>query len=303
MYAYRYLQDKYKLKDYQAAGVVGNLMQESTFNTGARNAGDGRDGSDSVGIGQWNSDRARNMRAFTGDNGSLDSQLDFVMHEMQGSGKHGGGSESYAWKQLMNSQDVHGATAAMISYERPSGWSQKNPTAGHGFDNRLSWAGEVMGLSPDQIASAKPAAASGAQAQAVASASAAPAQPAAVDPPKEKKLFERLGLPQIPDKVGGIDTQKGIASLGKIAELFNAQAEAQNKQAQATAQQAGNRRANAGPIEVQQVDTALFGNAINAQGRPTSAMQLTPQLDEETKRKLLMARRGGLGGLGGFGRA
>ncbi len=44
-YAYRYYIDKHKLAPHMAAGIVGNLMQESTFNTGARNPGDGRDGS------------------------------------------------------------------------------------------------------------------------------------------------------------------------------------------------------------------------------------------------------------------
>ncbi|KQO79434.1 hypothetical protein ASF29_23270 [Rhizobium sp. Leaf262] len=296
------MQDKYKLKDYQAAGVVGNLMQESTFNTGARNAGDGRDGSDSVGIGQWNSDRARNMRAYTGDSSSLDRQLDFVMHEMQGSGNNGGGSEAYAWNQLMNSKDVHGATAAIISYERPAGWSKQNPTAGHGFDNRLSWAGEVMGMSPDQIASARPSAASQAQAQAVASAGTTPDETAVAKPP-EKKLFEKLGLPSIPEKIGGFDTAKGFKAMGDIGKLMTEHAEAQNKQVQAAAQMGQNRRANAGPVEVQQIDTALFGNAINAANAPTAALSVTPQISEEMKKKLLMARRGGLGGLGGFGRA
>jgi hypothetical protein len=40
IYAYRYLQEKYKLQPHQAAGIVGNLIQESSMNTGARNAGD-----------------------------------------------------------------------------------------------------------------------------------------------------------------------------------------------------------------------------------------------------------------------
>lgn len=304
IYAQKYYQDKYKLKPFQAAAIVGNLFQESTMNTGARNPGDGRDGTDSIGIGQWNGQRARNLKAFAGDNlDNLDTQLDFVIHEMNGSGDHGAGSEAYAWNKLMSAENEHDATAAMISYERPQGWSRANPTAGHGWDNRVGVARELLGLSPEQYASARAPVASTAQAQAVASAGTTPTQTAAVEPPKEKKLFERLGLPQIPDKVGGIDTQKGIASLGKIAELFNAQAEAQNKQVQAAAQQGANRRANAGPVEVQQVDTALFGHAINSAGKPTAAFQASPVIDEELKKKLLMARRGGLGGLGGFGRA
>lgn len=47
----------------QAAGIVGNLQRESGTNLdpNARNPGDGTDGSDSVGIAQWNSSRAENM--------------------------------------------------------------------------------------------------------------------------------------------------------------------------------------------------------------------------------------------------
>lgn len=52
--------------DAQAAGIIGNLQQESgqTLNPNARNPGDGSDGSDSIGIAQWNSDRAANLRAY-----------------------------------------------------------------------------------------------------------------------------------------------------------------------------------------------------------------------------------------------
>jgi hypothetical protein len=49
-----------------AAGIVGNLMAESgaRLHTGAVNKGDGADGSNSVGIGQWNSDRAKALSRF-----------------------------------------------------------------------------------------------------------------------------------------------------------------------------------------------------------------------------------------------
>ncbi len=43
-----------------AAGAVGSLMGESGkgLNTAALNRGDGADGSDSIGMGQWNQSRA-----------------------------------------------------------------------------------------------------------------------------------------------------------------------------------------------------------------------------------------------------
>ena len=85
-YAYNYLMQRYGLQPHQAAGVVGNLMQESgrNLNTSARNPGDGRDGSDSIGIAQWNSGRARGLHQFARDRGvdvgNLDLQLDYAMH-------------------------------------------------------------------------------------------------------------------------------------------------------------------------------------------------------------------------------
>lgn len=47
----------------QAAGIVGNLQRESgpNLDPNAVNPGDGRDGTDSIGIAQWNSTRAENL--------------------------------------------------------------------------------------------------------------------------------------------------------------------------------------------------------------------------------------------------
>ncbi|MBN7809115.1 hypothetical protein JZX86_27735 [Agrobacterium rosae] len=294
-YAYKYYQDKYKLAPHQAAGIVGNLMQESTFNTGARNAGDGRDGSDSIGIGQWNQDRARNLRAFGGDKaGDLDTQLDFVMHELQGSGGNGGGSEATAWRNLQNAKDVHGATAAMIGYERPSGYSVKNPTAGHGFDNRFAWAGEVAGLSPEDIASAKPTSANIVMASNAAQ-QAAPANPDASTAPEtassDKPLFT---LPKLlPDKILGVETKKGMMAMSGITDAIAKNDAQMNQQIQQTAQSAQSRRGSSQPIEVAQVQAPTFSNR---------SAQPSPAEIEEIKKKMAMARMGGLGGLGGFGR-
>jgi|TARA_R110000822_G_scaffold35982_2_gene101298 hypothetical protein len=78
----------------QSAGIVGNLMVESTqsMDTSAVNKGDGSDGSDSIGIAQWNSDRADNLRKFAIDNGlvlsNLDTQLQFIMWELKNTHKY-----------------------------------------------------------------------------------------------------------------------------------------------------------------------------------------------------------------------
>lgn len=47
-----------------AAGIVGGLVHESGLKTTALNPGDGSDGSDSIGVAQWNSGRAAALKAF-----------------------------------------------------------------------------------------------------------------------------------------------------------------------------------------------------------------------------------------------
>ncbi|MER9176669.1 phage tail tip lysozyme [Mesorhizobium sp. M0955] len=141
-----YFQSKGWTKE-QAAGIVGNLMAESTLNTGARNGGDGSDGSDSIGIGQWNSDRARNLKAFAEQNHSdwrdFGTQLAFVQHELT----HG---ESNAASLLKNAKDVKSATEAMIMYERPAG-SNKGPQYAMAYKKRLQFAAQAAGqdVNPD----------------------------------------------------------------------------------------------------------------------------------------------------------
>lgn len=52
-----------------AAGITAGFLRESQFFSGARNKGDGRDGSDSINIGQWNSARAAAFKAYAAKNG------------------------------------------------------------------------------------------------------------------------------------------------------------------------------------------------------------------------------------------
>lgn len=303
-YAYRYLMEKYKLQPHQAAGIVGNLVQESGLRTGARNPGDGRDGSDSIGIAQWNGQRARNLKAFGGDNyNGLDTQLDFVMHEMNGEGdKFGAGSERAAYQRLMSAKDLGGATSAFISFERPQGWTADNPTGGHGYKNRLTFAGQIAGMSPEEIAAAQPTSgrlpdAHTAQATADASAGASGTATASVDVAKAEDSGWKL--PQLfPDKVMGVDTKKGFNVLGSMGELMAKQDQAANQQIQAAAQAGAARRGSAEPVKIEQVATPLF----SAVGGTLRGSGPNPAEIEELKKKMLMARMGGLGGLGGFGR-
>nr|WP_042673149.1 phage tail tip lysozyme [Methylobacterium sp. B34] len=77
-----------------AAGAVGSLMGESgtKLNTQALNQGDGADGSDSIGMGQWNQDRAANLLSRAQQMGTSwhdpRAQIEHMAGELTGSHKH-----------------------------------------------------------------------------------------------------------------------------------------------------------------------------------------------------------------------
>jgi hypothetical protein len=128
----------------QASGIMGNLTHESggKLDPNARAKGDGSDGSDSIGIGQWNQERATALQQFAASKGKpwndYQTQLEFVDHELNG-------SEALAGGMIRNAKDVQGATGAMLGYERPKGWSAGgNPEAALGWQSRLGYANAVM---------------------------------------------------------------------------------------------------------------------------------------------------------------
>jgi tape measure domain-containing protein len=106
-----------------ASGIVGNLVGESKLNVNARAVGDGRDGSDSIGIAQWNSDRAQRLMGFAQLQGKswndLTVQLDFLVHELQTSHQDA--------KSAINSAQspAEAARAFMKLFERPSDESMR----------------------------------------------------------------------------------------------------------------------------------------------------------------------------------
>lgn len=123
-----------------AAALAGQVIAESRGNTSAVNPGDGRDGSDSIGIFQWNSDRARQLKAFAASRGTSvideDTQVAFASHELQTTEKRWG-------NQLRSAGDVRSASRAVISYLRPAGWKEDNPEAGHNFQHRFEEAQKI----------------------------------------------------------------------------------------------------------------------------------------------------------------
>jgi tail lysozyme len=111
------------LQPQQAAGIVGNLQGESGqgLNPNAVNPGDGTDGSDSIGIGQWNGDRAKALKDYAASQGQpwndLTTQLQFLHAELKG-------PESAAYNSLLAAQTPEQAGQAMLAYERPKDWNK-----------------------------------------------------------------------------------------------------------------------------------------------------------------------------------
>lgn len=131
----------------QAATIVGHMVKESQLDTNARNVGDGRDGSDSIGVGQWNAQRAEALAAFARSRGKpvsdFETQLAFADAELRG--QVPGSDESRWGRALMGATDVRSASRAMISYLRPAGWTSANPEGGHNFAARTAAAERLAG--------------------------------------------------------------------------------------------------------------------------------------------------------------
>jgi hypothetical protein len=129
----------------QAAGIVGNLVHESggKLDPNAINPGDGSDGSNSIGIGQWNAERATALKQFAASQGKpandYGTQLAFVQHEFETT--HSGAADA-----LRATNDVAGATGAVaLKYEIPAGSETGVAANVNGWQNRLDQATRLAG--------------------------------------------------------------------------------------------------------------------------------------------------------------
>lgn len=123
----------------QAAGIVGNLVQES----GVRSDGPSGDKGTAFGMAQWRGERFTRLKRFAASRGrdwkDFTTQLDFIDMELKN-------HETGAYSRLKSAKTVDEATAAFIGYERPQGWTPNNPRGGHGWANRLAAAQRTAGV-------------------------------------------------------------------------------------------------------------------------------------------------------------
>lgn len=122
-----------------AAGIVGNLVQESSvLPNGARG-----DGGTAFGLAQWRGDRQTALRNFAASRGldvnSTPTQLDFLDEELRT--KYGKGYQAVI--NAPNAQEAAGAFA--LHYERPKGAETGDWRNIHGIQNRVDWANRLAG--------------------------------------------------------------------------------------------------------------------------------------------------------------
>ncbi len=133
-----------------AAGAVGSLMGESGkgLNTAAINRGDGSDGSDSIGMGQWNQSRATALKSTAAGMGTswtdARAQVAHIGNELQGSHRH-------VLKSLLAAGDdvAAGNNIWTRQYEVPGdAGGQVRIRLGNG----LSFARQMGAITPEQMA-------------------------------------------------------------------------------------------------------------------------------------------------------
>ena len=137
-------------KDYQAAAMVGQFMQESYADLRTNVWGDQKT---AFGIGQWrdNYDRKTGVHSpgrltdllqFANDRkkpiDDLDTQIRFADWELRK------GSEKGTGKLLAATKNIDEALEIAIGYERPAGYKRDNPRAGHGWSSREKFAKSLL---------------------------------------------------------------------------------------------------------------------------------------------------------------
>jgi len=206
----------------QASGIVGNLQGESgqSLNPAAVSAGDGGDGSDSIGIAQWNGARAQALKDYAASKGvpwtDLPTQLEFAHSELQG-------PEGGAYKRLVAAQTPDDAAQAMLAYERPKDWDKPGAHPERARYARAAFAAYGGGLQDSQPAPASPSAVPQAAPPIFASQQQAPAAGADAAPMPAPQAFAAPNAPPpiFAPQPRQIDLSKLRAALAARAPIFS----------------------------------------------------------------------------------
>lgn len=124
--------------DMAIAASMARFSVESKFDTNALNKGDGSDGSDSIGINQWNSDRAQGLRRYAAARGTKvhDPETQAMYYAAEAKGLVGG--EGKYGAKLLAATTPDAAAQAVMGMVRPAGYTDANPTGGLGYKETLA---------------------------------------------------------------------------------------------------------------------------------------------------------------------
>jgi len=103
-------------KDYQIAAIIGGLLQESRLDPSLGNSTNGP-----YGIAQWLKDRLTNLKKFKNGWNNLNTQLEFIINELNT-------NEKAAGDKLKSSVTLEEAVAAASAYERFKGINNGSAT-------------------------------------------------------------------------------------------------------------------------------------------------------------------------------
>ena len=121
-----------------AAGILGNLVQESSPLLNRANPAEG-----AVGAANWRGSRAQAEQAYVAAHGgdTMDNQAGFIMSELGP-----GGPEQRAGTAIMAAPDAASAAQAGLGYERPAGWTPTltDPSGVSGWSGRLAGAQSAL---------------------------------------------------------------------------------------------------------------------------------------------------------------
>ncbi len=203
------------LSPVQAAALAGHMAQESGYNPNAYNPKEGAFG----GV-QWRLDRRDNLNKFASDRGAkpgdMDTQLDFILHEMAG-------PEAKAGSAFLAGKDLPTVHAALKRYIR---YGDNSDAARLGEANRLLGGGaaqSVMGMSaaPPAAPAAVPfgltateAAPAAVNPQIAAAIQAIPKQAMQEEEPMEVaplQMARPLGLARVRELLAAMNRQGGAA--------------------------------------------------------------------------------------------
>ena len=111
------------LEPYMAAGILGNLMAESRFNS---NTSVNDLGLISGGLAQWRGSRLTELKNFAKSKGKpwtdIDVQVQFLIHELKNSHKG-------VYNKLLTSKNAEEASEAFAQFEGYAGWDNKLSSA------------------------------------------------------------------------------------------------------------------------------------------------------------------------------